>query len=354
MNDFILGSQGFGGVAGTLLAHNMDPGALRPFTIDGDPSGRAYVTVNENGKQVTRPVGNATGLPYRSWILLDSTIQRVVKQRLRLVADLNAAGLTYNVSNGLGTPVIQFQNMGDISPATISMDGLRKSERDRPAFDLTTIPLPIIHKDLSFSLREVAVSRQAGTPLDTTTAELAARRVAEEVEKLALGVSSSYTYGGGTVYGLTNFPSRMTKTLTDPAGMGWTGATLVGEILDMKAQAQAKFHYGPYMVYTSPGWDKYLDDDYSTAKGDSTLRQRITQIEGIRGIRTLDYLTDLTIILVEMTQDVIRMINGMAVTPVQWETHGGMQLNFKIMTIQVPHLRADQDGNTGVVHGAVP
>jgi hypothetical protein len=352
MSDFIIGNQGYGGVAGTLLAHNMDVGALRPFTIDGDP--RTFITVNEGGKKVTRPVANATGLPYRSWILLDKTIQRIVKERLRLVGDLNAAGLTYNVTNGLGTPVIQFQNMGDISPATISMDGLRQSERDRPTFDLTTIPLPIIHKDLSFSLREVAVSRQAGTPLDTTTAELAARRVAEEVEKLALGISSSYTYGGGTVYGITNFPSRMTKVLSDPTGGTWTPATLVSEILAMRAQAQAEFHYGPFMVYTSPGWDAYLDDDYSAAKGDNTLRERIGRIEGIRGIRTLDYLTGMQILLVEMNSDVIRMINGMAVTPVQWETHGGMQLNFKIMTIQVPHLRADQNGNTGIVHGSVP
>jgi hypothetical protein len=38
-------------------------------------------------------------------------------------------------------------------------------------------------------------------------------------------------------------------------------------------------------------------------------------------------------------------------TTVQWEEQGGLLLNFKIMAIMVPQLRADHNGNTGIVHG---
>ena len=55
-------------------------------------------------------------------------------------------------------------------------------------------------------------------------------------------------------------------------------------------------------------------------------------------------------VMVQMTTDVVREVVGMDITTVQWETKGGMQLNFKVMAILVPQLRADQNGNTGIVH----
>ena len=43
---------------------------------------------------------------------------------------------------------------------------------------------------------------------------------------------------------------------------------------------------------------------------------------------------------------------GADITTVQWESHGGMQINFKVMAIMVPQLRADFTGQTGIVHGS--
>ncbi len=40
----------------------------------------------------------------------------------------------------------------------------------------------------------------------------------------------------------------------------------------------------------------------------------------------------------------------MDITTVQWESVGGMRLNFKVMAIQVPQLRADHYGNCGILH----
>jgi len=119
----------------------------------------------------------------------------------------------------------------------------------------------------------------------------------------------------------------------------------------MRQASEDNHHYGPWSLYTSPAWDQYLDDDYSTLKGDITLRQRVTAINGIGAVTTLDYLTGFQMILVQMTSDVIRMVIGMDVTTVQWETHGGMRLNFKVMAIMVPQLRADFNGQTGIIHG---
>jgi hypothetical protein len=81
------------------------------------------------------------------------------------------------------------------------------------------------------------------------------------------------------------------------------------------------------------------------------------QIKGILDVRTLDFLqflpgTPYTMLLVQFTPDVVRVVIGLDITTMQWETHGGMQMNFKVMCIMVPQLRADMNGNTGVVHGS--
>jgi len=212
--DFIYNGQASGGVADRLIANNMQVGALRPYL---GKDGRTYITVVDNeGKAKAVPVTNApASLRKDDWKLLDEAIVRVAKERLRAVADLRSAGLTFGIANGMGKTILETETQSDISPAEISMDGLRLSSADRPHFELTNLPLPIIHKDFNFTARQLTTSRNGGSPLDTTTAELAGRRVAEEAEKLLLGVSSSFAYGGGTVYGLTNFPSRITASLTD-------------------------------------------------------------------------------------------------------------------------------------------
>ena len=351
--DYIFNGQSSGSVASLLLNNNFDVGALRPYV---GRDGRHYISVFngfQDGKPVYKavPTTNATAtLRKDDWKLLDAAIVKAAKPRLKIVADLRSKGLTFNIPNGMAKTILETETQSDITPATISMDGLRKGQEDRPEFELGSLPLPIIHKDFSFPTRQIAVSRNGGSPLDTTTAELAARRVAEEAEQLTTGTASSYSYGGGVVYGLTNFPTRITKTITAPTATGWTAATTVTEVLNMVQKSKDKFHYGPWTLYVSSKWDEYLDADYSAAKGDNTLRERLEKIRGITAVTTLDYLNNYDMVLVQETTDVCRMVVGMDITTVQWESAGGFQQNFKILAIMVPQLRADQNGNTGVVH----
>lgn len=350
--DFILNGQASGGVAATMLNNGFDIRALRPWV---GKDGRSYIARNENGKEIAVPVNNANAtLRQKEWIQIDQQVSIAAKARLRVVADLRGSGLTYNIPNGMGKTVLESQTMGDITGAIISMDPARQAEADRPEFGLVHLPLPVIHKDFHFTARQIAVSRNGGAPLDTTMAELAGRKVAEEAERLVLGISDTFSYGGATVYGLTNFPQRIAVELTDPTDSSWTPATLVDEVLSMRAKSVAAFHFGPWVLYVSPDWDLYLDADYSTEKGDNTLRERLAKINGITDIRTVDYLTGLQMIMVQMTSDVIREVIGMDLTTIQWETLGGLVQHFKVMAIMVPQIRSITSGETsGVIHGSV-
>lgn len=352
--DFILNGQGSGSVATALIANNMDTGILRPFF---GSDGNTYVTIHNgwgaDGKPKYKTVlarnANAT-LTKDAWIQLDQAILGAARPRLKLVADVRSSGLVYNVPGGMGKTVLQHQRMTDGGTAGISMDALQKFDQDRPEADILSLPLPIISADFSFGARQLAVSKQGGMPLDTTEAEQAGRRCAEVAERLFLGTFGQTSFGGGSIYGLTNFPSRITRALTLPTANGWTGTTLLNELLLAKADAVAVNYPGPFAVYNSPAWDPYLDADYSSTKGENTLRDRINKTKGFAPMETLDYLTGYQIILVQKTQDVFRAVIGMDFTTIQWESMGGLMIHFKVMGIMVPQPRADINDATGIVH----
>jgi len=352
MQDFIYNGKAQGNVASTLLSNGFDVAALRPWIGE---DGRQYITQNVGGVATKVPIltRNAT-LRRDEWKQIDDAVTMAARERLRIISDFRGAGLTYTVPNGMGKTVLESDRMGDITPATISMDPARKSEGDRPETDTINLPLPVIHKDFFFNARQIAVSRNNGAGVDVTTAQLAARKVTEEAEKLFLGTAGTYSYGGGTVYGLTNYIGRLTKVLTHPDDSGWTPKMLVEEVLGMRQQSTDNNYFGPWMLYVSPNWDLHLDTDYSDAKGDNTLRERLKKINGITDIRTVDYLSGHQMILVQMTSDVVRLVNGMDITTLQWETDGGMRIHFKVMAIWVPQIRSDYDDQTGIVHGVAP
>jgi len=330
---------------------NFDTGALRPFVYDG----RAHVTItNAEGKDETFPVQNtAATLRLDEWKEIDRALIRVARPRLKLVGDLRGAGLVHTVASGMGKTVFESENLGDVGEASIGMDAITKSENDRPNYDLVGLPLPIVFKDFHFSARQIATSRNVGDSIDISTAESAGRKVAEYLEKMAIGTATDYKYAGYSVQGLVSYDNRITRTITSPAASGWTPVTTYNEVNSMIQDSIDAYYYGPWMLYCSTAWSQYLNRDYSSNYPNKTLGMRIKEAEGVTDMRILDYLEDYDMVLVQMTSDVVRLINGMDMTTVQWDTQGGLQQNFKVMSIMVPQTRADQNDNTGIVHGSV-
>ena len=83
---------------------------------------------------------------------------------------------------------------------------------------------------------------------------------------------------------------------------------------------------------------------------DRTILERIMAIPGISAIKETKDLTASNIIMVQMTSDVIDLVSGMQPTTVQWESEGGMVVNFKVMTIMVPRIKFDFVNQSGIVH----
>lgn len=376
--DYIIPAEGkismTGNWARRLLENELDVGAMRPYLVGNQsyitrsqPAGfdaRGQVVYKRKAVQ-TYNDANAT-LGYNDWLLIDSAVVEAAKPPLEFVQELRSRGLVYRLPNGIAHTMMQSQTASDITPAIVSMDPIREAESDRPVFGTTQFPIPVIHKDFQFSLREVLASRMGQLPLDTYTATLAARRVAEAAEQLAIGCGpntnfpgyaqlggvTTYQWNDLNVFGLMNAPGRITYSLTLPTAPGYTPNTTIDDVILMIKAAKLSLHNGPFLLLCGMYWDQYMDDDYKPTYNSTTLRQRLSEIDRIAAVRTVNFIPDTSLILVQLTSDNIRLVIGLDVTTVQWESHGGFQLNFKVLACMVPQLRTDFYGTSGIVHGA--
>lgn len=409
--DIVLNGQGHGEVADQIVGqerHTMtrfDPGLLRPYLVnDGFGRPTRCVTINagprywcKEKKQFVQPkvqvpvrklkekydidvpVHNATALRKEEWLRVEDTVIAAARKRLKAWKDLAEAN-TYGGFDGMSTTILEHETTSDTGSASVDMDGLTDgSTNDLPLYQLEGTPLPITHSSFSIPRRLLNTSRVRGQGLDVTQGEIAGRRVAELVEKTTIGVTTGIVYGGAStqtggygrtsgVYGYTNFPDRLTYS-SIPAPTGNNQSAIYDAVLEMLDTLYDANHYGPFMMYHSTDFTRYMNADYGktyTAGTDHaygfapsmSLRERIKQHNDIVDVQRLDYMTPallgstFNIILVDLSNpQIARAINGMDLTTVQWEASGGMKLMFKVMCIYVPQLRADYNGNTGILHG---
>jgi hypothetical protein len=377
--DYVLNGEGHGDVGVALQGASYDTGYYKPFVND---RGQKCVTINTGRQKYNAktglytmeretvllsdliskrafhlPIYNSLTMRKDEWIKLDTVVIEAARQRLRAWSDLAAAN-TYTL-DGMGTMILEYEAASDPQEAVVDMNALSEGRDDPQRFQLRGIPLPITHSDFFFDQRMLSVSRNRGTPLDSLRARAAGRRVAEKIEQTTIGTVAGMQYGTSTdydmtskVYGYTNYPDRVTKTdMVAPTGSN--GSSVLTSWLELRELMYDANFYGPFMVYTSSDYDAYLDNLFSTTEPSAgTLRSRLLEIDGIRDIRRLDYLTNtFTVIFVQMTEDVARAIIGMGLQTLMWEEKGGLMKKFKVMCIQLPQIRSDFDGNCGVGHG---
>jgi len=363
--DLIVDGKAQGALANYIAANGrMDPNKMRPFLgADNKPYFSVYKggdpTIQENWTVIPALNVNAT-LRRDEWKALDDAVVRAADYRLGGIDDLKARGLTYTLGNAMGTTVLEWHDVAGDLEADISMDGITRALNNRPDWNYNYIPIPIVHVDYEINARELATSRNMGNPLDTTMAERAARAVLERLDKM-LFTSLTYSYGEkdshsrNTIYSYVNHPDRHQISL----GTAWddssiTGKAIVDQIISWKQHSIEARHYGPWQIYIPTAYETILDEDYVGTTPDTapntTIRQRIMQISGILGIKVIDILAADNILMVQMTSDVVRLVQGLGLQNVQWGEEGNFVTKYKVLTIQVPQIRSDPAGRSGVLH----
>lgn len=329
--------QLFGGttVGDRLLQSGFNVNALRTCAqeIGRDPTGF--------------PVYASGSLLDREWKYFDNIIQQVARERLPVAQLLLSKGLNYPLPNALGVMTLEWQRVvGDLGAAELTMTGLPDATADRLQWETVNMPIPIIHKEFYYNIRHLEAARRNGRNLDASHAQVATRKVAEMIEQL---IFTGVTIGGQTIYGLITEPNRKTASVT----ASWattTGDNMVADTIraiDTLTNSSNNFE-GPFWVFVPQTVAANMGNDFK-AYSSMTIMQRLMQIPGVAGITPTARLTGTQIVFVQLTSDVIEMVNGMAPTMVEWDSHGGFQKNFKIISIMVPRVRSDGWQQSGIL-----
>ncbi len=311
-----------GSVAHKLLQSNMNPNVLRT---------------------------NAT-LRKDEWIDYDTALLDEVTLRMTGVDDLMSRGLTYNVANGLGSTVVEWETVDETRDAEVNMDGINRAQSDTVDFVLESLPLPIIHRDFYLNSRFLNASRTRGESLDTTNLRLAARKVAERIETILFQGLPNYNFSGGQIFGYTTFPDRNTISIgTAWDNSGVDGEDILTQVLSMVQAATNDRMYGPYLMYVPTAyWVKLLED--FKANSDKSILTRLMEIPTLTDIKVADFLPADNVLMIQMTQDVVDMVVAMQPSTVEWETQGGFQLNFKVLACMIPRMKSTDAGRSGIIH----
>jgi hypothetical protein len=361
--DLLYKGQGQGPVAQQVLnaGGRLNAGSMKPFIAE---DGNSYISVFKGGdpKKIenysVQLTTNAATLRRDEWKTLDEAILNISEYRLGGVQDLVDSGLVFNLGNGMGTTVFEWHDVSDALEAVATMDGVNRGNNDRPVYQTNYLPLPIIHADYEINARVLASSRSLGNPLDTTMAERAARKVNVFLENM-LFTNTTYSWGEtddrsrNTIYSYINHPDRNLVTLSTYGNWdasATTGADIVNSVLAMKQASIDDYHYGPWKLYIPTAYETVLDSDYDTTTPGTTIRERILKIGQITGIKVIDTLPANNVLLVQLTSDVVRLVRGMGMQNVEWKSEGNLLTTYKVMTIQVPQIRSDQNSRSGIVH----
>lgn len=363
--DILAGDQGQGAVAQKLMQEGqLNIGLKRPFyAVNKKGELGVYATVYTGGdiknpkSYRTIQVNSPATLRRDEWKQLDDALIPIRESRLPGVQAIIDRGLTFNLTDAFGTTLLEWHDVSDALEADLTIDGTTRGKNDRPEFTTNYLPIPIIHADFEINARVLATSRKLGNPLDTTMVERAGRKVAEKREAM-LFTNTSYSFGGHKISSLINYASRNTQ----PLDTAWdeledTSTVSVGEqilkdILDAKQTLLDNHFYGPYGLFIPSNYETVLEEDYNGYKNDS-IRERLMKINNLDMIQVTDKLPADNVVLVQLTSDVIRIVQGMEMQTVQWSSEGNTIYNFKVMAISVPQIRSDQSGKTGIVHMSV-
>ncbi len=282
------------------------------------------------------------------WSQLDTALIEVARQRLPLVSALVAAGLSFPIGNGLGTTILEWEQVSDMEPADVSMSGVTEGAKDTLEFTLQSMPLPIIHKDFTINVRKLEASRTLGQPLDVTQAELAGRLVAEATENMVIDGHATRV-GASRIYGLDTVPNSNAITMTALWDTTSIAVDYVTDTLAGIAALETDFMFGPYLLivnYTT--WNRMQNDYIATDITGKTIKQRVMDIDQITNVIPSTDVGANTAYLVQLTRDVIDEVIGLQPTTVQWETQGGMMMHFKVMSIMIPRVRFTATLQSGV------
>jgi len=325
----------------------MDPKTVQqqsPLVFLGGSPGRILALNNFD----TRALRTNTLLRHEEWVQIDTAVQTVARQRLGVVDALRRRGLVHPLGN-LGVLVSEWERLGDFTDAEQSMSARARGQKDTPNFDLQAVPIPLTFKDFDLDIRRLQASRNLGSNIDTTSAQLASMVVAEKLEDTVVN-GSTVAVGGNIAYGFTNHGDRNQGSLGAAwDDSGYDGEDILADVIAMLGAAAADLQYGPFMLVIPAAYDAILGGDYKAAS-DKTIRQRLLELEQLQQIVPTSKLTADNVLLVQLLATTVDLAIAQDIVTVEWTELGGFVSQFRVFAAMAPRVKSDKEGHSGIVH----
>jgi hypothetical protein len=296
-------------------------------------------------------VNNAGSVRYEDFQRIQAKLIEVRRKTLNGVLDLMTAGLT--VPEDISTMLSGYENINEFQRAKVSMnpEALQNNSTD---FAQSWVPLPIVHQGWKIPFRQMGFAYKNQVGMSES-----ARQVAEGLEEiLFLGSSEiKVSFQGATqsLYGYTNHPNRLTKTIVDWTDMANRTAIItqsvemIGQMYDAASVSQPN----SVVMYVATDIWTGLQEDYSTVKGDKTLKERIEAITEISAVKPALKLAAGEVVLVEMSDRTITLAvaSDIVTIPHVRESEMADQV-FTTYAAMTPQIKVDRNGKTGILHAS--
>lgn len=286
----------------------------------------------------------------------ESAMIRLAQKRMRMTEILRGRGLTADLG-GIGTILSIWYKYGELTAAKVSMDG--RVQPELAELDKTSegVPVPIFAKNWYLPRRYLNTTGQNNTGGEDEAVRLtraATRSVSESFENGLWNGHPSITVAGNSPMGLHTYANRNTTTLT----AAWTNTGSRDPVADILAMVNVLSHTDnrmpPYGVFVPSNYATVLQEDYSTAKGDRTFKERILAIDEIDFVEVIPYQPASTVTMVELDPETLDIGFCQDLINVQWDSPTGMDVNFYVWMCAVLRLKSDQSGSCGICHGSEP
>ncbi len=333
------------------------------------PLAGSILRLAQQGKELTVPgLRSLSPLSDKAQVLVDKAVVDVGLERLTFVADLLAEGLRFSLPDPLSITQLEWDQESKVGGARRTM--LPSSRGENALLDRKHLRLPIYCTigDFSMNVRLLKMSERVGQPLDVSMVKQETRRVNESIEDAAIFggttldgqglVDSSYTVPGlltppGTANTIAN-----SVDWTAPNVIGTTGPAMVADILAGVTKLNAALKFGPFNLYLSTNAGVTIQGQF-VQYHPGTIQSMLEGLQfGGRNlrVRVADRMPNAASgqqwALVQMTDDVVEIVDGQAPTVVPYTSLDGWTLYWMVLGIMIPRIRADYNGNSGICIGS--
>lgn len=334
---------------------------MQAYIIPGDSTEYGGLISNTSRPRINKKTGRAahfaangefranSRLDSREWILLDTAVQEMQRLILTGIDDLRSRGLVRPVGS-IGVQQIDERIQSERRLADVSMDTETRTNRDRVERKTISVPLPVIHTGYRIGERELDASRRLMLPLDVAEARESARAVAETLERILFKGTDAVTINGNSVKGYDNATGILSDTATNMGGGDFgTADNAYNTIKGTIAALALRRFYGPFMIYlhSTQFWE-LLTVRANTDTTQLDLINRLPQVAGVRQINDADNLAAGTMLVVQMTSDVVELAETFPIQNREWVSQDQSVFNAKIMAITIPFIKYNYIGQTGI------